>query len=127
MGSKGEFELYDLLKEEFPLYKIVPQYPIKTVDGVGRKKTLFVDFAIPMLKLAFEFDGVQHEKYVAHFHRNRAGFANAQANDLRKHIELANQGFTLVRFSSKENLTKEVLRTKIAETSRYARIFSELN
>lgn len=127
MGSRGEFELYDLLREEFPFYKIAPQYPIKITDKLGRKKTLFVDFAIPALKLAFEFDGVQHEKYVAHFHGSRAGFANAQSNDLHKHIELSNLGFTLVRFSSKEKITKEVLRTKIAETNRYARIIADLD
>ena len=45
---------------------------------------LFIDFFMPNHKLAFEFQGEQHDKFNAFFHGSKAGFAKSKERDARK-------------------------------------------
>lgn len=106
--SKGEDELRILLKEEYPYFTVIEQYTIK----VGRQN-LFLDFYLPQLSLAWEFDGQQHFTYTKHYHKTKKGFDESQRRDTIKDKYCKDQGITLIRIKYNEEVTKETLREKI--------------
>jgi hypothetical protein len=57
-----------LLLEEFP----IPE------------ERLFLDFYMPHHKLAFEFQGVQHDNFNKFFHGDKGGFERSKGRDQRK-------------------------------------------
>lgn len=107
-ASKAEVELGKLLKAEFPHLKILPQYHIK-----HKRTSLYIDYYIPALKLAFEVDGEQHDREVKFFHKNDLGFLNQQINDRYKNAWCEEAGITLIRFKSNEKVDRTTLNGKI--------------
>ena len=107
--SKGEEGLYLLLREEYPNLFIACQYPIK----VSKWTTLYIDFVILALKLAAEFDGIQHTKWTPFF-GNKEQFKHSQQLDKEKELWCETNGLKLVRFNYKDKLTKQNLRKKIS-------------
>jgi very-short-patch-repair endonuclease len=110
--SKGEDALGELLRQTFPHHVLIAQHPIK----IGRQ-TLYVDYYIPALCLAFEFDGVQHSKYVGRFHGNLQGFAHSQNNDDAKDEWLSDKGIHLIRFKYNESVNQFTLASKIKDAT----------
>lgn len=53
------------------------------------------------LGIAFEYDGLQHVKFIPHFHRTEQGFKEQQRRDRRKDQLAANNAITLIRIPSK--------------------------
>jgi very-short-patch-repair endonuclease len=113
--SRGETELGELLKREFPHHHVFAQYPIKVESNRGRA-TLYLDYCIPTLLLAFEADGRQHEEYIPFFHKDSRTFLRGRNNDKRKTQWLQDHGYTLIRFSHREKIDQESLRRKIAQS-----------
>jgi very-short-patch-repair endonuclease len=111
-SSKGEDELGRLLEEIFPHRTIKRQFPIK----LGWN-TIFVDFYLPGIGLAFEVDGKQHDNYVPFFHKNKREFLKSKERDYQKEQHLKHQHHAeLIRFKAGEQITKEILLEKISET-----------
>lgn len=117
MLSKGEASLHEVLREEFPHHRIFSQFTIK----VGRK-SLFLDYYIPVMKLAFEYDGQQHAEFNGFFHRTQKEFENSVNNDRLKEEWCASHNVTLIRINHKERTDISTLRGKIktAATRRHA-------
>lgn len=113
--SKGEDDLFTVLRSEFPPHVIVGQHPIKPWGDHG--KTLYLDYYLPAIRLAVEADGRQHAEFVTFFHRSVAGYERSQSNDNAKDRWCADNGITMIRFSHKEKITQESLRLKIKELS----------
>ena len=75
------------------------------------------------LKLAFEYQGLQHEEYVPFFHRKENDFEKQQERDSRKEQLSKEHGITLIKIPSKYNhkkerqmaefIWKELIRTKV--------------
>lgn len=105
--SRGGSKLEYLLKQIFPANKIHSEF------HVGDK--LRLDFYIEApYNLGFEFDGSQHHK-LAGFFNNHADFQVAQERDLKKG-EICNQyGINLIRYSSVEDLSLDVLEKDISQ------------
>ena len=114
MSSKGELELEELLRSEYPRITIKCQFPIK----VGSRTTLFIDYFIPALRLAFEVDGKQHMEQITHFHKNRRAFLHGKTNDYLKEQWCQENEITLLRFSHKESINKQTLYAKIQNSFR---------
>jgi len=76
--SLGQETLGQRLNNILPGYSILEEFVCPGTGG------LRLDFFLPALKLAFEFDGRQHGEYVPRFHGDRRGFVRSQANDARK-------------------------------------------
>ena len=110
MLSKGERELGNLLKEEFPNNIIKTQAPIK-----WGKLILYVDYLLPELKLAIEYDGRQHLDFVPHFHKDKSSFTESKIRDQYKEEILEYLEYTLIKFNYKEELDKNTLRKKIQD------------
>lgn len=110
--SKGERQLYEILKQIFPNYKITSQ------DDLGflyYKKPLKVDFAIRDLKLVFEYDGGQHFRPVEHWGGEKT-FKETQKRDQKKNDLCKINGYQIIRFRYDERLTKQkVLQKYIKE------------
>ena len=75
--SKLQYECGQKLKQLFPFHVILEEIAIP-------RERLFIDFFIPTLRIAVEVHGVQHDKFVKHFHGSKAGFKASQERDSRK-------------------------------------------
>ncbi len=97
MSSAGEDQLFVLLKEYFPGKKIIKEYPLLN--------KLRVDFYIPDINAAFEYDGEQHDKYNSFFYKDKSDFYIAQNRDEQKKNICDKLGINLFRFNYKDKLT----------------------
>jgi hypothetical protein len=70
----------DILKQQFPTLQILEEVPIP----VKRSEVYYLDFYLPMLKLAVEVHGEQHFKFVSFYHHNQLGFIKSQKRDREK-------------------------------------------
>jgi hypothetical protein len=82
LESKSSLHLAarQVLKEQFPTLQILEEVPIP----VRRSDNYYLDFYIPMLKMAVEVHGEQHFKFVAFYHNNQLGFLKSQKRDREK-------------------------------------------
>lgn len=69
-----------LLKEKFPTQQILEEVSVP----IRRGKTLYLDFYLPLRKIAIEVHGEQHFRRVAHFHDSPVAFATQLSNDRDK-------------------------------------------
>lgn len=105
--SKGAQELLELVRQLFPNHRIELECNIANWGG------LFLDIYLPRLKIAFEYDGLQHFTYCEHFHGNRENFFKARKRDLEKNDLCEQLGITLVRMAYNESMTKEDIMNKL--------------
>ncbi len=94
LSSLGERELGERLRTLFPNLVLYTQLPC-----VGTR--LRLDFYINDLKLAFEFDGEQHENYVPHFHGTKRKFQMAKQRDREKEQWCDVNQIRLIRVNAK--------------------------
>lgn len=84
-----------LLLEEFPL----------------PDERLWLDFFMPHHKLAFEYQGKQHDEFVKLFHGDKQGFERSKARDARKREWCEINSITLVEV--RDSITVEELQKLI--------------
>ena len=76
--SAGQFVLGELIQSIYGCNALIlEEFPIP-----GER--LWIDFYMPHHKLAFEYQGEQHDRFNKFFHGNRQGFERSKARDLRK-------------------------------------------
>jgi len=94
--SKGELECRRVLQETFkkPFNKDRPDFLRNPVTGGNFN--LELDCYNPELKLAVEYSGQQHYKYIPFFHRNKDAFLNQKYRDEIKRRICKEQGITLI-------------------------------
>ena len=106
--SRGGSKLLFLLKQIFPARKVHAEY------HVGNKLRLDAYVSSPY-NLGFEFDGVQHNQKVSHFHESNFDFQNSQDKDNEKTERCNGRGINIIRFQNIEELTIEKLKSTIEE------------
>lgn len=67
----------DFLEENFPALQILEEVYVPS-------ERLYLDFLLPLKKIAVECQGIQHDKFVLHFHGNKVGYQKALARDNKK-------------------------------------------
>lgn len=94
--SKGEAECRRVLQDIFkrPFNNDRPDILNNPVTGGGNN--LELDCYCPELRLAVEYNGVQHYKYVPYFHKNREAFLNQKYRDELKRRMCRDNGITLI-------------------------------
>jgi len=107
--SKGAQHLFDIIKEIFPHQKIIREH------NVADRGSLFLDFFLPALKLAFEYDGEFHFQYNEHFHGSREHFIKAKRRDAEKDQRCEDEGITLIRVAYNEEMSKELVLSKLED------------
>jgi very-short-patch-repair endonuclease len=106
--AKDEYALGDILAEEFPHLVILPQHHIRY-----RSTSLYLDYYIPALHLAFEYDGKQHFTFIRHFHGSKDGFKRSLGRDRLKEQWCEENGIKIIRIRYNEKLNKQLIRRKI--------------
>ncbi len=74
---------------------------------------LFFDFYIKKLGLFVEVQGRQHVEFVKHFHNDKNAFLQQKERDNLKRIWIEENGFHLIRLYDTEDITKELILSKI--------------
>ena len=107
--SKGSDRLLEIICEIYgPTTKVIKEHCI------GQR--LRLDFFLPSFNLAFEYHGRQHDNYVAHYHKDAAGYRSSKRRDRMKIDRAMDQGITLIVIWHNEELTVEYVKNKILET-----------
>jgi len=114
--SKGEIECKRAAEKIFgkPFKKIRPNF-LKSEDT---GKNLELDIYNDDLKLAIEYDGIQHYKYTPHFHRNgELDFQKQLQRDKFKEQKCKEHGITLIRvpYLVKQDEIEGYIRIKVRE------------
>jgi hypothetical protein len=108
--SNGEIRTRRYLENRFkkPFSKTRPDFLLNQVTG--SKYNLEFDCYNEELKLAVEYNGIQHYKFVPFFHRNKEAFYNQKYRDELKRIKCRDLGITLVEIPySEEKRLEEYL------------------
>lgn len=114
-GSKGERSLFYLLNSMIHSDSINNGYYSFLLSPKGAP--LQLDRYYPDLKLAFEYDGVQHSEYVEYFHHTKKDFEYLQTCDAIKSKICGERGITLIRIKHNEPLTEEYVLRRIADAN----------
>lgn len=89
-NSKGEIMIYNWLKNNYSSLKFIEQYRAIWLNG------LIYDFYIPSLKIAIEYNGIQHYEPVEFF-GGEEYFKYIQNNDRLKDKFSTENGITLIK------------------------------
>jgi very-short-patch-repair endonuclease len=87
------------------LLNIFPNTIIESEHHIGEH--LYLDFYLPRYRIAFEYDGIQHNEYVEYFHKDEEGFRRAQERDARKEEICYAMGIILVRLGPSDELSED--------------------
>jgi hypothetical protein len=92
--SSGEIECRRVLQHIFnrPFSKSRPNFLNNPITGMN----LELDMYEPSLKIACEYNGVQHYKYTPYFHANKEAFNNQKYRDELKRRMCRDNGITLI-------------------------------
>lgn len=102
-ASEGERKLFEKLEKLFPdlIYYQMPCFGTR----------LKLDFYIHLLKIAFEYDGIQHQEYIVHFHKSKRGYNRHIDRDLEKEEWCKINGIRLIRINQNNiNELEELIR-----------------
>lgn len=96
----------DVLNNRFPTIRILEEVSIP----VRRGKTLFLDFYIPMKRVAVEVHGSQHFSYSSMFHKTRADFMRQKRNDREKAewCELNGINLIVLKFDEEKDWVNQI-------------------
>ena len=104
---KQEDLLGDLLREYFAGRKIIRQYVLGN--------NLRLDFYIPELNLAIEYNGIQHDEK-NYFHKDDAAFFSSIRRDEEKLYACEQLGIELVYFDYSDKLTAELVAERLSNS-----------
>ena len=88
-GFDSQRRFYDLLKEVYPIYDVIYEYPIGEIEQR-------IDLFIPTLGIAVEYNGVQHYKFSAFYHKDETDWNKGVMLDKKKKQFLQDRGVKLV-------------------------------
>lgn len=88
-GSIQQRDVYKLVKEAYPNFEVVYEYPIGALSQR-------IDIFIPSLALAFEIHGEQHYKYNSFFFKDTVDWNVSKNLDKRKMKYLNDQGVKVI-------------------------------
>lgn len=94
--SRGETETRQVLEHYFrrPFPKSRPDFMVNPVTG--SQYNLELDCYNESLRLAVEYQGEQHYKFIPYFHKNREAFLNQKYRDELKRMRCKELGITLI-------------------------------
>lgn len=121
LNLKGQIVNVDVRQSTYPLrdvsksklqkltqLRLLFLYPNATIleEFTVPNERLFLDFYIPLKKLAVEVQSIIHEKPVLHFHKSMDGFGKQIKRDRRKAEFCEINGIKLIEIWTEEDLEK---------------------
>ncbi len=108
---RNEMELLYYINNLFKNYEILThnRKPLMSWKPLG----LELDIYIPELKLAFEYMGEQHYRWVDYFHKTKKEFEYLKYKDKCKKKICKQKGITLIRIKYNEDLSEQLVLTKL--------------
>lgn len=116
-GGKAESAMFYALNELFPNEEFINNGYYSFMVSPGGSP-LQLDRYYPKFKLAFEYDGRQHDEYVKYIHKSRNNFIYQQVCDKIKDSKCIENGLTLIRISHKDKLSLDLIRERILESNK---------
>lgn len=107
LRSEPQLKLLRVVRELYPNTEIKSEHPI------GER--LALDIYLPRYRIAFEYDGRQHDHFVEFFHKDEEGFERAQKRDQEKERICYALGIVLVRIKAGEEITADNVMRKAKE------------
>jgi very-short-patch-repair endonuclease len=107
--SNGQYQLGRQLSKLYSGYTVLEEFSIP-------ESRLAIDFFVPNAKIAFEFQGIQHDEFNKHFHVDATGFRTSKRRDADKKRWCKINGITLVEVRD-EHITLDKLRELICQQS----------
>jgi hypothetical protein len=104
--SKVQFRIKTFFRQFWSSHVVVEEFP---VFGTRMR----CDLINLTKKIAVETHGLQHDKFIKHFHRTRTGFKKSIKRDIQKYEWLESNGFTIIEIF--ENEASDVSREWILE------------
>jgi len=104
----SETTLYYIIKGLYPYYKVIMHYRPEWLNG------LELDIYIPALKLAFEYQGIQHFKPIEHW-GGSSQLLKQKEHDKRKIKLCKAENVTLIHINYDEELTEINIKMKIKQ------------
>lgn len=100
--NKSSFHLSarNLITEIFPTLQILEEVSIP----VRKNETLYLDFYLPLMKIAVEVHGQQHYEFVPFYHSNRMNFFKAKKRDDDKKEWCQINGIKYIEFPYHESI-----------------------
>ena len=98
-SSSYHKEAKKLISDIFISYRVLEE-----VFLPGCSTNLYLDFFIPLLRLAIEVQGQQHEVYIPYFHKNKLGQVASIKRDREKKEWCNLNNFTLIELSYNESI-----------------------
>lgn len=111
-GWIAEANLLRIVQSLFPDRNVVHQ---ASPDGMGRQR---FDVYIPELKLAIEYNGEQHYYPIERF-GGQTGFESTKLRDQEKRKKAQEVGIVIVEFRYDEDITPDLVRTRLEAVSTF--------
>ncbi len=89
--SSYHIKCLELIKKKWPTLCVIEEYAIK-ID----KKTYYLDFFLPLIKVAIEVHGSQHYIFCEFFHGTQQGFIEQKKRDRIKREYLEENNIRLI-------------------------------
>jgi len=113
--SRPEARLVSLVEQIYGYEKIREHYEPSWLIGPGSGQ-MHVDVAVPDKKLAFEYQGEQHDQVIAPWGGSR-GLYERRERDAEKKYILEQRGWRLIEFWYDERMSLHLLQQKIADSA----------
>ena len=111
--SKGETEARRVIEKitGLPFPRARPNFLKNTVSG----SNLELDCFNPEMKLALEYNGEQHYKYIPYFHQSKDAFYNVKYRDEMKNRLCKENGVTLITipYTVKHDRIEDYIKTEL--------------
>ena len=114
LSSKAEV-IYLILKDTYP--DIIKEKTWDWLTNPKTNKSLWIDFYIPSVNTAIEFDGAQHFQYIERFHKTYENYIESVYRDRLKDKLLVEHDIRLIRLSYKDKITKSFLNNILNSTN----------
>lgn len=104
--SKPQEDLFELVVKTYPGFRIYEEWHL----GQG----LRLDIFIPDIGIGFEYHGIQHFKFIEHFHQTPEGFEESKKRDRTKQDLCNEYNLTVLYFDYKDTITENLFSSKLS-------------
>ena len=111
-GSKPQQFLFDIVRKIYPNMDVV--YEQQIVELNQR-----FDIFVKELGIAIEYDGIQHDKYVEHFHKDINGYIGSIQRDKKKNEYAQANGIKVIRLNGDIYYLDEIKLKTIIDSIEY--------